>query len=880
MIGGEPGVGKTRIAEELMAEARQHGFLALTGHCYEMEGAPPYIPFIEILQSIIRMVEPNMLLDALGNAAPEAAKLVPELREQFPDIPEPRQLAPEQERLYLFNNLRDLFERMASKRPLLLVIEDLHWTDEPTLLLLQHIVQRLHEMPVLVVDTYRDTELDVARSLAKTLKELLRRRLANDLLLKPLPRTEVSAMLQGRSGQEPPPRLVGVIYEETEGNPFFVEEVFKHLAEEDKLFDADGQWHSDLRIDELDVPRGVLLVIGHRLDRVSEQCRRTLTTASVIGRAFGFQLLEELVDLEDDAVFDAIDEAERAQLIRSTTIGGEALLMFSHELIRQTLLSDLSTPRRQRLHLRVAEAMERIYKDNLWKYSGDLAHHFYQAGGDPEKIIEYAVLAAERATIQTAYEEAVEQYQRALQTHELQQPADELKHCDLLTALGQAYGNAGDPPRARETLLRVNEIARRLQAPEKFAEAIVRAFRFWQVSGPINSRFLKLIDEGLTFLGEEDSAVKASLMGRMSDLLELAGDRRSIPLSEQAISIAKRVGDPKALYYALYSRAFVWERPLAERIADAIEVVKIEETVGSPEGKEWGLNLLCHLHRVQGDFVSADADLAAMKKRAAETSNPDTIWLVAFAEATRAQMTGQFAEAERLGFETYSVGQKVNEVTASQMVTSLTYVTRWLQGRLVEAYDELQDILIRYPYFQNLAYYRARRAQLYILLGREETAREELDHIAANDFAAVPRHWSMPTTLMCLTEVAAAVGDGHRAAQIYDLMLPLADRLLLSGINGICVGAASHCLGLLARTLRRWDTAVEHFEHAMETNARIGARPYLARTQYEYARMLIERDDPGDKEKACTLLGEAIATYQELGMPTFLENAEELLKIV
>jgi predicted ATPase len=479
MVGGEPGAGKTRIAEELAAEADRHGFLTLTGHCYEMEGAPPYIPFIEILQSIIRALEPTALLDTLGSAAPEAAKLVPELRERFPDIPEPRKLAPEQERFYLFNNLRDFFERLASKRPLLLIVEDLHWTDEPTLLLLQHIVQQLHETPVLMVGTYRDTELDVARSLAKALQELLRRRMVHDLILKRLPQTDVSAMLQGRSGQEPPPRLVAAIYQEAEGNPFFVEEVFKHLSEEGKLFDADGQWYTDINIDELDVPRGVLLVIGYRLERMTQGCKRALTTAAVIGRTFGFQLLEELIDLGEDAVFDAIDEAERAQLIRSTTRGGKTRFMFSHELIRQTLLNDLSTPRRQRLHLKVAEAIERLHAEALEEHAVDLAYHFYQGDGDAEKIVEYAVLAAERATTQTAYEEAVEQYQRALQAVEQQRPLDELRHCSLLLALGDAYANAGDPTKSRETFLEVTDTARRLPAPEQFAEGVLGVMRFW-----------------------------------------------------------------------------------------------------------------------------------------------------------------------------------------------------------------------------------------------------------------------------------------------------------------------------------------------------------------------------------------------------------------
>ncbi|UCD57780.1 MAG: DUF2791 family P-loop domain-containing protein, partial [Candidatus Hydrogenedentota bacterium] len=511
MIGGEPGVGKTRMTEELEAEAERHGFLTQTGHCYEMEGAPPYIPFVEILHTMMRVVEPNTLLDALGDAAPEVAKLVPELRNQFPEIQEPRKLPAEQERLYLFNRFRDFFERLGNQRPLLLVLEDLHWADESTMLLLQHIAQQLHEMPVVMIGTYRDTELDVAHSLAAALEDLLRRRLAHDMILRRLPKVDVSAILKGRSGQEPPPHLIELVYRETEGNPFFVEEVFKHLAEEGKLFDSEGHWRSDLEIGETEVPRGVRLVIGRRLQRVSDDCRRVLTAAAVIGRSFDFELLEQLVSIAEETIFDAIDEAERAQLISSRAERGKARFIFSHELIRQTLVSSLSLPRRQRSHLRVAEAIERIHAGALQQYAADLAYHFYQAGGDPEKVINYSVMAAERATAQTAYGEAVVQYRRALQALELQEPVDELRRCDLLLALGRAYAKAGDPPHAKEVFWRIVELTRNLPAPEQFAEATLGLCRFWVSGNILDPELLSLIEEALALLPEKDSALRAAL---------------------------------------------------------------------------------------------------------------------------------------------------------------------------------------------------------------------------------------------------------------------------------------------------------------------------------------------------------------------------------
>jgi len=879
MIGGEPGVGKTRITEELVAEARRHGFLTLTGHCYEMEGAPPYIPFVEILQLMIRTVEPDVLLDALGTAAPEAAKLAPELREQFPDIPEPRKLGPEQERLFLFNNIRDFFERLASRQPLLLVIEDLHWTDEPTLLLLQHIAQRLNEMPVLMVGTYRDTELDVARSLAKALQELLRQRMVHDLILKRLPQEGVSAMLRGRSGQEPPSRLVETIYHETEGNPFFVEEVFKHLAEEEKLFDAEGQWRTDLRIDELDVPRGVLLVIGHRLARVTQECQRTLTTAAVIGRGVRFKLLNKVIELDEDALLDAIEDAERAQLISTKTGAGEAQLIFAHELIRQTLLSDISTPRRQRLHLRVAEAMERLYAEALEQHAADLAYHFYQAGGDAEKIIEYAVLAAERATAQTAYEEAVEQYQRALQALEQLKPIDELRQCDVLLLLGRAHGNAGDPDHAKETFLKVAEIARRLPAPEQFAEAMVGIVEFWFTFGYVDSQLLNLMEESLALLPEEDSALRASLLGRLAYLMESVGDITGITLSEQAIAMARRVGDPEALWYALFARVFVWDRPLEERIADATDLARLEEDGTCPVMGDQGLNYLSHLHRVKGDIAAFDADLAVFKKRAAEVPHPTTVWTAKFIEGAHTQLLGRFDESEQMMVEAFTLGQKMDEMVRFQGFSAFMYGLRYTQGRLSElAHPSIATE--QYPYLRDVPTYRVMRAHFDCIVGRTEQAREEFEHLAANDFGDLPRNWGMPVCLVALSEIAAALGDTRRAALLYDLLLACAERLRFMGINNACLGTKSHWLGLLATTLKRWDDALAHFEDALELSARVGTRPWLARSQHEYARMLIERNNPGDEEKAKELLTEAITTYRELGMPTYLENAEELMKRV
>jgi class 3 adenylate cyclase/tetratricopeptide (TPR) repeat protein len=877
MIGGEPGVGKTRITEELATEARRHGFLTLTGHCYEMEGAPPYIPFVEIIESAARIVEPTALFSAMGASAPEVAKLMPELRHKFPDIPEPPPLPPEQERRRMFNGVLDFISRAAHAQPLLLVLEDLHWADESTMLLLQHIVQRLQEIPVLTVGTYRDTELDVARSLAKALEELLRQRLAHDMILRRLPEADVSAMLKRHSEQVPPARLVELIYRETEGNPFFVEEIFKHFSEEGKLFNAKGDWRSDVEIGEAEVPRGVRLVIGRRLERVSEKCRRTLSAAAIIGRGFSFDLLEELVNLDEDSLFDSIEAAEQAQLITSKTEGGRARFIFSHELIRQTLVSSLSLARRQRSHLKVAEAIEQLHAGALEEHAADLSYHFYQGGGDPEKTIEYSALAAERAFAQTAYEETVAQYQRALQALEHRQPVDEFRRCDLLLALATAYTSLGNLHESEKKYFETIDIARSLPAPEQFARAVIAIATQTSVVGVPDEQILGLVEEGLTLLPEEDSAARALLLSRLSEvIMSIDGTlERRLALSEDALSMARRVGDPLALGLALGTRTLFWHLPATEKIAllkEALEVYK--EEARRPEYVGWTLVFLHHNYIQLGDIGSADHALTELKECVAELSLPANLFHAANIEAMRAFLAGEFDATERLAFEALSHGQKSNQANAMQYFSVLLFLLRWHQGRLIEIEDVF---LAEAENYSDVPAYQTMLAILHLEMGRKEPAREIFERLAANEFTDLPQDLATDGLLMNLSELAFAFGDERRAALLYDLLLPLSDRQLIVGLNCACIGASTRWLGMLAATMKRWDDAVDHFENAIETNARIGARPFLARTQHEYARMLIERNEAGDKEKAKALLTEAIATYRELGMPTFLEDAEELM---
>ena len=411
LISGEPGIGKTRICVELAVEAQAKGVAVLVGRCTEQE-AVPYLPFVEILETCVdRTPDQDALRKLLGEEGPELGRLLPKLKRTLPELPPPLELSPMQARRNLFNCFCDFAARIAREQPTLLVIEDLHWAEDSTLSLLDHLTQRLADLPLLVVGTYRDAESEITRGLAKTLEDLLRGRLATRVRLKGLPHDEVAAMLNSLSGKSPPTAVVGEILAETEGNPFFVEELFRHLEEENRLYDSAGHFRAELKIAELEVPQSVRLVVGRRLARLDIMTRKILETAATIGKSFPFDLLEAATAAEPDPLLDCLDRAEHAALVASSE--SEARFEFSHELIRQVVLSGLSAVRRQRLHLEVAGAIERVHPDTREEHYSELALHFSQTN-DSAKAAGYLNLAAVQALQSSAFVQAAELARRGV----------------------------------------------------------------------------------------------------------------------------------------------------------------------------------------------------------------------------------------------------------------------------------------------------------------------------------------------------------------------------------------------------------------------------------------------------------------------------------
>jgi DNA-binding SARP family transcriptional activator len=869
LLAGEPGIGKSRLADEVIRRARERNARVLVGRCWEAGGAPAYWPWVQSLRTYIEQTQPEALRSQVGAGAADLAQIIPELRELFPDLPEPS-LGAEGARIRLFDSAARFLKKAAAVCPLVLVFDDLHAADEPSLLLLRFVTSELEGSRILIVGTYRNVDPTVRDPLASTLAELAREHATHRLEVSGLTPADIARYIELNVGATPSEELITAIHAETEGNPFFVGELVQLLAAEGRLADADlpALW-------TLGIPQGVREVIGRRLRRLSDESTPMLTLACVLGREFGLEALARLSELPSDEMLDVLDEAVAARVLAAVP-GDRGRLRFAHTLIRETLYDKLTTPRRVQLHRRAGEALESLYAHDPEPHVAELAHHFFEAapGGDVDKAFQYAQRAGDRALKLLAYEEAARFYDLSLQALELTQPVEHVRRCELLLALGDALAKAGSSTEAKETFLAAADLARTSRLPELLAQsAIGYGGRIPWLRAGNDERVVPLLEEALGALGEE-SALRVRLQARLAGALR---DQPSLEprssLSRQAVEIARRLGDPDTLGYALVGLAMAtWGPETGELAAIADEVRQLAQETDDRERAFQACWLAHTASMTVGDPARVLALADEHRALANELKQSSWQWYSAVMRTEWALLRGEFAEGEQLMEEALRLGQRTQSWDAGFAYRIALFDLRRDQGRLQEIEELIRRSLTEH------AGYRSFRSLVPLLeweIGREEEARRAFEELAVADFTKLPKDSEWLFSLSVLAEAAARLEDRDRATVLYELLDPYA-QLNASASGGCNIGSVARYLAILASTSLRFEDAARHFEAALEMNVRMGARPWVAHTQRDYARMLIGRDAPGDREKAQVLLSEALTTYEELGMQTAAASASAL----
>jgi DNA-binding NarL/FixJ family response regulator len=818
---------------------------------------------------------PEELREELGAGAADIAQMAPELRALFPDLPPAPALEPEQARFRFFESCSALLGRAAAARTLVLIIDDLHWADRSSLLLLEFLARDVRGMRVLILCAYREIDPAAAHPLTATLAALRRDPAHERLTLGGLSEAAITAMLL-----DLPPfatdaaRRARAVHERTEGNPFFIQETLRHLVE----FGAEGG-------DRLPagVPAGVREVIGLRIARLSQPAREFLDRAAVLGREFSVDLVARMVsEMEQEASpavawLDALMEVEGARLVERIA-GRPDRYRFVHALVRETVYEALGPARRSRLHLRAGEMLERLYADDPAPHLTAIAHHLFEGlpGGDVVRALDYAERAGERALTMLAFDEAAGHFERAVRLTE--HPGSGGRRGALLLRLGEARFLAGAEHHVvRDHALEAVALARRHDDAELLTRAVLLYARTRIRYFVQDHDLVRLLHEALAAIGPADSPWRVRLLSRLVVALATLPDAaaEAAEAGRQALAAARRLGDPVSLVHALMSvHLAIWTpENAARRLELASEASDIAVAAGITE-----LDLLdCHGWRYVallelGEVVAADDVLRGRMRRDEALRSPPARGSLLMTRASRALLAGEFEAGLRFAMQ----AQRIAERMGLRGLAGQPLVTRFFlhreQGRLAEDEAIVNGLERALPMWTIV---RCMAAVLHLDLGRMAEAREAYTRLVAGDMAGLSRGFGQGFQLAAplLAELSIAFADRPRAETLYALLLPLSGHIAVYS-EIACIGAADRHLGLLATLLERWLEAERHFERAVALNHRTGAAPWLAHTRHDYAATLLSRDAPGDRDRVRPLLDQADAAARSLGMPPLLARIE------
>jgi DNA-binding CsgD family transcriptional regulator/tetratricopeptide (TPR) repeat protein len=871
VLAGEPGIGKTRIAVELARRAESQGAKVLWGRCYEEEGAPIYWPWIQLLRSYLQQADTDQIRRGMGTGAADIAAVLPEVRDRLTDLdPSPPLDNPEASRFRFSESLTSFLVTASRTSPLLLVLDDLHWADRPSLLLLPFLVRKLADSRILVVGSYRDNGISLRHPLSNTLAELARESTFRRQVLRGISEQDAARLIQYETAAIPPPAAVAIIHGLTGGNLFFLTEVVKLLAERGDLGQAANSIAQGTQI-----PLGVREAVGQRLNRRSEHCNRMLTTASVIGREFSLELIARLIDdVSDDRLLEILEEALATGMIEASPESADHY-QFTHALVRNTLVNEVSAARRIRLHARIADALEIVYGGNSPEIVTTLAYHLAEAMTmvDPDKLVRFSLLAGVQALDAYAPEEAMVYLERGLAAKQ-GQPLD-ADMAVLLTRLAQAQIAVSSGQGRQEALntlsLAFNSLVQLgdFHGAVKVAEmALPTGVGILEGAGELIYRALQLV--------APDSLEAGRLQVRNGwDLGRSKGDYQgALDAFNQALFVALQYQDRDLEMDALAASAEidVFHLHCRESVEKSLRAISLAREKKDLRAQVQARQRATLALTIIGDLGEARRQAEAALVPAQKLRDifwwSSSLWSNQFVHRLR----GDWLRSRDYGDRALEISPFDKRVLADRVLLEYQlgnfgqgeeYIGRMLESHGQERPSPTTGFAIPAVVLPLIALYGGPTEHTAV-------AQATAESIVSAAVSASPLIVSMARTGLALLAVAQA--DGEAALEHYNALLPQRGTMVQAGLMSI-----DRLLGNLARTLGDHDRAIDHLGDAVVFCDGAGYRVEFASSCHECAELLLLRNTPGDRERAGDLIEEAKSQCVDLGLIPLHERLNLLL---
>ncbi|MET8147077.1 AAA family ATPase [Actinoplanes sp. NPDC049668] len=851
LVNGEAGIGKTTLCSVFAATAQRQA-VVLYGRCDE-ELSIPYQPWREVLTSLDHVV-PDVLAGRHEALAPllGGAGAV--------------DLESDSARFALYSSVIDVFDAVAVRgKPALVVLDDLHWADVQTLALLRHLVAQALATPVLVIATFRDSDIDASHPLTALLAATHREPGTTRLALRGLDDSEVLGLLETVAGHEMDHdglALRDVLRAETEGNPFFVTEILRHLTETGAISQQDnGRWAAPAHLQTRGLPVSVREVVGRRVQRLGPETRRALDTASVIGRDFELGLLAELLGEDPARTFERLAPAVDNALV-TDTVGQFA---FTHAIVAHTLYAELKPTARAFGHQAVAVALERRCGHDAGERAGEIAHHWLHAIAPQNRVkaAEYAQRAGDYALAHLAPDEALTWYR---QTLGLLPAGPTTQHCETLVGLGTAQRQTGDPAH-RDTLLQAGRLAIDLHHDDLLVRAALANNR-GEVSrfGTIDDERIQILQRAITVRpsGPDGAHLQAILA------IEIHGvsDEQAETAASRALTLAREAADDRTIAHVtrLAESALRTPDALERREQLLHEGIAAAERTGDPQLR--GMLSMSH-HEIaleRGDRDAMNREKHIRDAFARRSPEPYVRWTNLQTQSMHQFLDGDLNAAEATAHAAFELGVATGQPEAFFGYAGQIFQIRRAQDRLADVAEALEQVLEENP---TLQVFRAGLAYTWYELGREPDARTLTDSLDVTAGSA-PQFWS--TTLMLWAELCHRLALPAPASQLVPILNGWRNQIASTGAT--TEGSIAHGLGLTLATLGRTDEAAAAYDLALTVNRRLRAPLFVARTQLAYAELLAG----AEPDRARTLATDARAITDQFGFARINRHTEQLLE--